>query len=58
MPASFGVHGPGEITIRSGLNFSISRNRNLIVPEYPYIRAKLSQVLDEVIGKRIIIIDH
>jgi len=37
MPASFGVHGPGEITMRSGASFSISAS-DLVIAEDMHVR--------------------
>ena len=57
MPASFGFFGPGESTIRSGyrLNFF---NGNLVVSDNFDIGVKNSDILIQVISKRIIVINQ
>ncbi len=58
MPASVGVHGPGETTMRSGFRASISATGQLIVAHDLDFGTELAQVLHNVVGKGIVVIDH
>ena len=58
MPASFGVHGPGEMTMRSGAIESMSSSADLVVAEDLDLRAQLAEVLVEVVGEAVVVIDQ
>ena len=58
MPASFGVHGPGEITICSGSHAAISVERDRVVAMHVDVGAELAQILDEVPGEAVVVVDH
>ena len=58
MPASFGVQGPGDSTIAFGFSFERRRNRDLVVAHDLGHRAKLAQVVDEVVGEAVVVIDQ
>ncbi len=59
MPASVGVHGPGEMITRSGAAFDDLVDRDLIVAKNLNVQTgiDLAQPLHEVVGKRIVVID-
>ena len=50
--------GPGETTMRSGWSRSTVVNRDLIVASNLDLRTELTQILDEVVGKRVVVIEH
>jgi len=54
IPASLGVQGPGETQMRSGRFFRISSR---VVAMHLHFRAQFSEVLDEVVGERIVVVD-
>ena len=57
IPASWGVHGPGESRMRSGrMRFNLFW-RHLVVTPHHDLRAQFPKVLDEVVGKRIVIVE-
>ena len=58
MPASLGVHGPGEMTICSGAHASICSSVERVVAMDMHVRAELAQVLDEVVGEAVVVVDH
>ncbi len=58
MPASLGVHGPGEITIFSGRSASISSKRDFVVAKDFHVRAELAEIVVQVVGERIVIVDQ
>ena len=59
MPASVGVHGPGEMITRSGLRLEDLVDRDLIVAKDLDVerRIDLAQPLHEVVGERIVVVD-
>ena len=57
-PASFGVHGPGETMTRSGARASSSSVGLDVVAHDLELGAQLAQVLDEVVGERVVVVDH
>ena len=58
MPASFGVHGPGEMTMCSRIQRLDVVERDLVVAHDLHVRAELAQVLDEVLGEAVVVVDH
>ena len=58
MPASCGVHGPGEITMRSGWSSSISLTRDLVVAAHHDLFAQFAQVLHQVVGERVVVVEN
>ena len=60
IPASSGVHGPGEMIRCDGFHASISSTRDLIVALDPQLdrRIDLAQSLDQVVGEGIVVIDE
>ena len=58
MPASLGVHGPGDSTMPLGFSFSTSATRDLVVAEDLARGAQLAQEVDEVIGEAVVVIDQ
>ena len=57
-PASTGRHGPGEITSRSGAALEQLVDRRGVVAHDLGLRAQLTQVLDEVVGEAVVVVDH
>ena len=57
MPASSGRPGPGEITIRSGLQRRDLVDRDGVVAHDLHVGAELAEVLHEVVGERIVVVD-
>ena len=58
IPASLGVQGPGEITMRSGAKAATPRQVNLVVTIHPHLDPQLPQILHQVIGEGIVVVDH
>ncbi len=58
MPAWSGVQGPGEMTIFSGLPRGDLVQRERVVAVDVHVRAQLAQVLDEVVGEAVVVVDH
>ena len=58
MPASFGVHGPGEITIAPGARARDRVDRDRVVALDADVRAELAEVLREVVGERVVVVDQ
>ncbi len=58
MPASSGVHGPGETTTRSEPPASSSSTAAASLRTVSSSHAELAQVLDEVVGERVVVVDH
>ena len=58
IPASSGVPGPGEITMRSGRSASASSTLERVVAHHLHLGAQLAQVLDEVEGERVVVVDE
>ena len=56
MPASCGVHGPGEIRMSVGMQRFDFVDGCLIVAANDNFISQLADVLDEVVGERIVII--
>ena len=59
MPASVGVHGPGEMITRSGLRLEHLVDRDLVVAKDLDVerRIDLAQPLHEVVGERVVVVD-
>ena len=57
-PASFGVQGPGESTMRSGASASISSTDISSLRTTFTSCAQLAQVLHQVVGERVVVVDH
>ena len=57
-PASAGVQGPGETTRRSAPRSSSSSTVGLVVADHLDLRPQLAQVLDEVVGEAVVVVDH
>ena len=61
MPASCGVHGPGEITMRSGGKLLDFLDRRLVVAAHYDFIPHLPDVLHQVVSERIVVVqdkDH
>ena len=59
MPASFGVQGPGDSTIASGSAAKHVRDgRNLVVAMHNDVRPQPAQVMDEVEGEAVVVVDQ
>ena len=58
MPASSGRPGPGEITMRSGRMLGDLVGRHLVVAPDDRRRAQLAEVLGQVEGERIVVVDQ
>ena len=58
MPASFGVQGPGESTIASGSARDHVGGRNLVVAMHDDLRPQLAEVVDEVEGEAVVVVDQ
>ena len=58
MPASFGVHGPGDSTIASGLRASASATVSLSLRHDLAARADVAQEVDEVEGESVVVVDE
>ena len=57
MPASLGVHGPGETTTRSGCALEQLVDGGDVVAHDVQLRAQLAEELDEVVGERVVVVD-
>ncbi len=57
-PASLGVQGPGDSTSALGFFFRISSVDELVVANDLALRAKLAQIMDEIVGEAIVVIDE
>ena len=57
MPASLGVHGPGEMQMRSGFNALDLVDGDLVVSLDHHLDAELAEILDEVVGEGVVVID-
>ncbi len=58
MPASFGVQGPGDSTIASGSAASTSFDRDLVVAMHDHVRPQPAEVVDEVEGEAVVVVDQ
>ena len=58
IPASAGVQGPGEITSRSRPALEQLADARPVVADDLDLGAELAQVLDEVVGERVVVVDH
>ena len=58
IPASSGVHGPGETTTRSGRGGEQLIDARAVVANYLDLGAELAEVLDEVVGEGVVVVDH
>ena len=58
MPASRGVQGPGEMTIRSGCQRLDLLQRDRVVAMDVDVGAQLAEILDEVPGEAVVVVDH
>jgi hypothetical protein len=56
-PASEGVQGPGEMSTRSGFSFSASAGVISLLRKDSHVHAQLAEVLDQVEGERIVVVD-
>ena len=57
-PASSGVPGPGEIRMPSGARRAMPSHVDRVVAKHFDRRAELPEVLHEVVGERVVVIDH
>ena len=57
IPASAGVQGPGETTRRSAPRSSSSSTVGLVVADDLDLGAELAQVLDQVVGEGVVVVD-
>ncbi len=60
IPASRGVHGPGEMISRLGRGRLDLVERDLIVADHPQLEpgVDLAETLDQVIGERVVVINQ
>ena len=58
MPASFGVQGPGDSTIASGFAAITSSTRDLVVAMHGDLRAQPAEIVDEVEGEAVVVVDQ
>ena len=58
MPASFGVQGPGESTIASGSRGEHLVDRDLVVAMHDDVRPQPAQIVDEVEGEAVVVVDQ
>ena len=56
-PASFGVHGPGESTIADGASVADFVDADRVVAPDDDLGAELAEVLDEVVGEGVVVVD-
>ena len=57
MPASFGVQGPGEMTMASGSMRHDLVDGDLVVAAHGQLRPQLAEEMDEVVGEAVVVID-
>ena len=58
MPASLGVHGPGDSTMPFGFRAITSATAILSLRNTAALPAKLAQVVDEIVGEAVVVIDQ
>ena len=58
MPASFGVHGPGERTMAFGFFLRASAAVSLSLPHNFAGGAQLTEEMHEVVGEAVVVIDQ
>ena len=58
MPASLGVHGPGEMTMRSGCSCSISSSVIWSLRRTSSCLPHLAEILREVVGEGIVVVEE
>ena len=58
MPASLGVHGPGEMTMWLGASAPMSSTAELVVAHDAHVLPQLAQVLGQVVGERVVVVDE
>ena len=58
MPASFGVHGPGDSTIASGRHRQRLADAQRVVAPHLAPRADIAEEVDEVEGKAVVVVDQ
>ena len=58
MPASVGVHGPGDMQMRSRRQARDLVQRNFVVAGHVHVFAEFAEVLDEVVGEAVVVVDH
>ena len=58
MPASFGVHGPGESTIASGSARDDGRAGDLVVAVHADLGAQFTEIVHQVEGETVVIVDQ
>ena len=58
MPASLGLPGPGEMMMCVGRDLVDVLDRDRVVPHDLHLRAQLTQVLVEVVGEAVVVVDQ
>ena len=58
MPASLGVQGPGDSTMASGSAAMTARCRHLVVAVHDDVRAQFTEIVHQVEGKAVVIVDQ
>ena len=58
MPASAGVQGPGDSTRLAGAQPVNALQRDLVVAEDPHLLPELGEVLHQVVGEAVVVVDH
>ena len=53
-----GCTGPGEMTMRCGRSAAISLDGDRVVAVDAHVLAELAEVLHEVVGERVVVVDH
>ena len=56
-PAWLGAHGPGETTIARRPELTDLVDVDRVVAAHDQVRPQLAQVLDEVVGERVVVVD-
>ena len=58
MPASFGVQGPGDSTIASGVGRDHVVGRDLVVAMHDDVRPQPAEIVEEVEGEAVVVVDQ
>ena len=58
IPASVGVHGPGEMTTAAGMKRANTGDIDGVVALDDDVGAEFAEVLHDVVGERVVVIDH
>ena len=58
MPASAGEQGPGDSTSCSGRERLDALERDLVVAEHAHVLAELAEILHQVEGEAVVVVDH